>query len=275
MYKKTILTIFFLLGGYFFTNNAFGQDDKSFEISIVPSVGFNFSFLQMSPGSSMKEFNYTKGLVSSGDFFWGIGLQARWNNDLTTSIAVGQTNMGGGFKYGFSPNQEKKGNSNGFHTSSSITNSFSLNFEKKLWYSSDFEFKKLHFSSMLNLLWGAGFYWIPPLDRAIPDSNSYNRGGMNERDITVPKNNFTGIINVGLTNQFFINKKPSLKIGVLYSYGLNASRETKYEINYFNNDDPNENFNVLTGKHRVLLYLEYPIVLYRNKAQKEFIKSRN
>lgn len=272
MFKKLILTIFFLLEGYCFTNLSFGQENNPIEFSVIPSIGFNFSFLQLSSGSSLKNFNYTKGLIGSRVFFWGIGLQAKWNNDLNTTISIGQTYLGGGFRYDYFPNPPETGTTNGFSTAGSITNSFSLNFEKKLWCSSDLEVENIKFSSTLNLLWGAGFYWIPPSDRTINTYHSYDSRGMEEWEITTPKNNFTGIVNIGLNNQFFINRKPSLKIGILYSYGLNASRETEYKINYFNNDNSNEDFNALTGKHRLLLYLEYPIVFYKNKAQKELIK---
>src|SRR5690606_15588709 len=224
---------------------------------------------KMLPGYSVKNFNYTTGLAGSRDFYWGIGLQARVWNDWKATIALSQMFIGGGFRYALDPIPSLRVKTYGISLNSEITNAFTLNVEKKLWRSKDLNIKNIGLSTEVNLLGGVGVYWIPPADRVVDTLMKKSSNGIERQTIFIPKNNVSGMVNVGLTNQFYINNRPSLKLGVMYSYGLTPSREFQYKINYFYDDNPHENFNVVTGKHRLLVYLEYPIVLYRNKAQKE------
>lgn len=260
--KKSILIAIslFIIEGYSLSYKASAQSYPELEVSLVPSVGFSFSFFELANGYSMKDLYYTQKLIGSKDFYWGIGLQARYLNDWTVTASISDAWMGGGYssKYNLS-------------WASEITHNFSLNFEKKLYESAALKLWNQRFSYRANLLFGAGIYWIPPSDR-VKDTLVSNNFGVYETFISRPKNNVTGIVNIGFTNQLLYNKKPKLKFGILYTYGWMPLREFSYELTYLRADNAQENFKVNTGKHRLLLYLEYPIVLYRNKAQKEYYK---
>lgn len=248
--------------GYSFSKQSFAQNQSAIELALVPSIGFSFSFFELANGYSMNDLHHTQRLIGRKDFYWGIGLQARYLNDWTATASISEAWMGGGYSSKYN-----------FGWASEITYNFSLNFEKKLYESAALKLWNQRFSYRANLLFGAGIYWIPPSDR-VKDTLVSNNFGVYETFISRPKNNVSGIVNIGFTNQLFHNKKPKLKFGILYTYGWMPSREFTYELTYLRADNAQENFKVNTGKHRLLLYLEYPIILYRNKAQKEYYKSK-
>src|SRR5690606_29668756 len=262
--KKTIfITIsFFLLEGYSFSKQSFAQNQSAIEFALVPSIGFSFSFFELAKGYSMNDLHHTQRLIGRKDFYWGIGLQARLLNDWTVTASISEAWLGGGYtsKYNSSWTSE-------------ITYNFSLNFEKRVYETTSLNLWNQKFSYRLNLLLGSGIYWIPPSDRVV-EISSGTQFGVYKKFTSTTKNNVSGIVNIGFTNQLFHNKKPKLKFGVLYTYGWMPSREFTYELTYLRADNAQENFKVNTGKHRLLLYLEYPIILYRNKAQKEYYKSK-
>lgn len=208
----------------------------------------------------MSNLHHTQRLTGSKDFYWGIGLQTRYRNDWTVTASISEAWLGGGYasKYNLSWVSE-------------IAYNFSLNFEKKLFESRALKLWNQKFSYRANLLYGVGIYWIPPSDRVV-ETSSGTQFGVYSNLTSTPKNYVSGIVNIGFTNQLFHNKKPKLKFGVLYTYGWMPSRAFTYELTYLRADNAQENFKVNTGKHRLLLYLEFPIVLYKNKTQKEYYK---
>src|SRR5690554_3610392 len=103
---------------YSFSYKASAQGHPELEISLVPSVGFSFSFFELAKGYSMNDLHHTQRLIGRKDFYWGIGLQARFLNDWTVTASISEAWLGGGYtsKYNSSWTSE-------------ITYNFSLNFE--------------------------------------------------------------------------------------------------------------------------------------------------
>ena len=55
------------------------------------------------------------------------------------------------------------------------------------------------------------------------------------------------------------------------SYGFQPTESIYFNVHYTLVENVFDEFTVFAGKHRLLFYMEYPIVLYRNNAQKDFV----
>lgn len=246
--------------------SAQGQQDKAsdaIELSIEPSLGFNFSFPIVR--ETNRPFEYTKGSIGSRDFYWGINLKGKWNNNISASLILDQAWYGGGFKYNLNP----KYPSTGSHTSFRTAFSASINIEKTIL---NYEISKnLNLSGNFNFLFGSGFYALPKPNRNYIEEKRITMDRFASFDMKAsPLSDYVGIINIGVNNQFFLKRRDLFKIGVLYSYGFKYLSKTEYNVTYFY--DENESFTLYEGRHRILTYLSYPLIFYRNKAQKEYLK---
>lgn len=259
--SKIIILLALLMGGLNLIPKSNAQNLKEIEISVVPQFGFSFSYFELAKGFSKNNLINTKRFIARKDFYWGLGFQARYHNDWITTATISNFFMGGGYQ------TQHFGKS----TTSEITNCFSLNIEKNILKSNQFTVLKQDICFNVNILWGAGMYWIPPSDRVIETNSGVVFGVYRELNST-PLNNVSGNVNIGLTTQLLVNKKPKLKLGVIYTYGWSPSRTFDYKLIYPVPINPEENFKINTGKHRLCLSMEIPIVLYRNKLQKKYYK---
>jgi len=266
--RKVFLSLSLILLSNSFSSYAY-QKESPFEISLVPSVSpFGFSFYVFDEGSYFQEPKYTKRLMGSTGFYWGLGLQFYLWNEWTATFNLSQADFGGGFK-------SELMHDNGhiyakFYLTTSMTlNQFSLNLEKELGqlklktisnYSSRISSKVL-FGLKINKV---GNYFLSD------SRNYYDHRGLEFNRYSEVINLNSGAIDIGWTNQIYINNRQSLKLGIIYSYGFRPIEKENYKVDYFYHGVKDE-FTVLTGKHSLLLYAAYPIVLYRNKAQRDFV----
>lgn len=281
-----ILAISFFLGGYGFFGKLYAQENKPISVALIPKIGCNFSYYHLTQKSARKNFRYTTGLVASRDFYWGLGLQLSLWHQLKATLTLSQTFVGGGPEY---QNLYKEHFANDYKDILSFpVDLFTLNFSRKVWCFHMRHFKGKDFSSEFDVLFGAGVLWITKNNR-VKQSDMTGWGSMNYQHTWnfdnattrtfIPKNYYSGIINVGLTYQLKINKKGRLLLGIRYSYGLDATWLVKYKSDYYYDDivkniydHSSEDFNAETGRHQFVVFMGYPINLYRNKAQKEYLK---
>lgn len=258
--KTLLLTVFLLLGGKLFVLGANAQEQPKLELSLIPSIGFNFSYSQLAKGYIRKDLVYTN-LYPARDFYWGLGLQANYNNDWIVSMILCETGIGGGFRA-----KDQRISS----TASASTDGLLLNIEKGLFETKPINILKQKVSYKFNLLWGVGINWIPKPDR-IKIEIRKDIFGIYTIRTSSPVNDISGNVTIGFTNVIQINKKSTLKLGAIYTYGLAPSMRFDYQLTYtYLPKNPEENFSIYTGRHRMLLFLEYPIILYKNKAQKSY-----
>src|SRR5690554_343629 len=271
--KGNVLLFVFIICNVFILStfkvtNAY-QKESPFEIALVPSVSpFNFSYHTFVKGNFIQQPKYTKGLIGSTGFYWGLGLQFYLWNEWTATFNLSQADIGGGFKA-----ELMHGNGHVYsksrHTGMIGLNQFSLNVEKELWRSKSFNISNIQFNLSTQILLGLGINKVGNYN--LTNSHTYSDyGGLHYIRTSKVINQNSGAVNIGWTNQIYINNKQSLKLGILYSYGFRPIEKEHYNINYFHHDAKDE-FTVLTGKHSLLLYAAYPIVLYRNKAQRDFV----
>jgi len=247
------------------------QKESPFEIALVPSVSpfMDYSYYILDKTAPYPSIEYTQ-LKSSKSFYWGLGLQAHLWNDWQVTLNISETYLGGGIK----PNSKYKDiiyRLGGWFESGKSTNQFSLNVEKGLYQSPTFQLKDFNLSFKNNVLIGMGMNWFSYYD-TVGERKSYaNSHPFNFIKISDVINTYTATVSIGWTHQLFINYRQSLKLGVLYSYGFQPMQSIYYNVNYILVDNISEEFNVFAGQHRLLFYAAYPIVLYRNKAQRDFV----
>lgn len=284
-----ILASSLLLGGcYPCTLHA--QENKSISISLIPKIGYTYSYYHLTSKSYRKNFRITTGLGGCKIFYWGLGLQLGLWNEWKATLTLSQTYIGGKQNYDFSrfSNLPKGQRFDENHRSFAFpTNFLTLNFAKKVWRFRMGAIKDISLASELDVLFGAGIMWIPKNSNVQKEQWVW---GMTKENrwildnlagfVATPTNYTVGILNAGFTYRLFINHKARLVLGAQYSYGLQASyliayKSTYYYDNYITNvhEHSIEDFNAETGRHQFTIFIGYPIALYRNKAEKKYLKA--
>lgn len=212
--------------------------------------------------------------MGSTGVYWGLGLQLHFMEDWYATLKIAQMYFGGGFK---SELMHDNGHvyAKYYITSAIHINQYSLNIEKEFWRSKPLNISNAPINLSTKALFGIKINQIGNFPLIDTFSRYDNRGLYFTQTSNVIHLNSVAL-DIGGSTQLFINNKQSLTLGVIYSYGFQPIEKEHYEIDYFYHGLKDE-FTVLTGKHSLLLYAAYPIVLYRNKAQRDLIgkKRRN
>lgn len=214
---------------------------------------------ELDRGSSKSNFYHTKGFLPARDFYWGLALSAKYKNDWSASISIGETYIGGGLT--------------GPHLSNTTASHIFTNalmIEKNVFTTNSINILNQKAQLGFHAIGGLGLYWIPNFDTVSDFFQGILLGGVYmERKISTV-NRITGNANIGFSTHVMVNKKTRFKISLLYTYAMQVSSKFEYKLIYPFIDNREEQFSTLSGRHRFSIYGEIPINLYRNKAQKKY-----
>lgn len=268
------------------------QESNAISISLIPQIGYNYSYYHLTSKSYRKDFRITTRLGGAKDFYWGLGLQLGLWNEWKATLTLSQNYVGGELSsdYARFPNLPAGQRFSTERTSHSFpTNFAALNFEKKIWRLPMGAIREVYLTSEWDILFGAGVMWISKYsgvqgqswvsgDR--PYTNAWHVYNTTSFTAT-PVNYRVGILNAGFSYRLYVNNKARFVLGAEYTYGLHATYYDVYQSSYYydNNvsnihESSKEDFNAEIGRHQFTICVGYPILLYRNKKQKEYLKEK-
>ena len=245
-----------------------GQNDPALELSLVPVLGFNLSMPVISPQSSKDNFTYTRGNMVPKHYFGGIGVQLQLWDDWQATLKVAQTGYSYSFKFEYplqTPFQKTIGNKQ----SSAIVNVIDFTTEKKIASTGSIRIARQNVKLSIQALVGIRYATIPKIERtdtfrALPSLT------MNSIEVLDSMKNTRfngGSLLVGLNAQLHLNEHRSIKLGAMYSYAPNPLFEYRTNVSYYvGRAYYNDRFTTLAGKHELLLYVEYPISIWKKNS---------
>lgn len=278
-----------LIGGVCYPFQLHAQGNQAISISLVPQIGFNYSYYHLSSKAYRRNFRITTKMGGMRDFDMGIGLQLGLWDEWKALLTIDQTYIGGNVDNNFSnfsnlPKDAIFSNDKiGYSTS---INLFALNFSKKVCRFRMGKIKGIQLSSELDVLFGAGVMWrrsnvVDKKSISIDNKPLFDTWHVSSivGYVVTPTYNNAGILNIGASYHLYFNKKERFTFYARYSYGLHLLSNMDYKSAYYFDNDPTnfhessiENFKAEIGRHQFTLSIGYPIALYRNKAEKSYLK---